>query len=145
MPIQDRSNEFRSCVQSIRSRSIAPPAKQRLLNKRSGVEPEKGEFSAASTGIRKAISATALKLNKLGQREYASRLSYRPKRRPLVLSLSLSMHHILCFWKSMLMRCLPCSCKTQNAFRRQAGGNLCTLSRFFPSASCFLIVLSASI
>ena len=69
MPIQDRSNEFRSCVQSIRSRSNVPPAKQRLLNKRSG-DAEKSEFAVAAKGVSKAVAATALKLNKLGQREY---------------------------------------------------------------------------
>lgn len=75
MPIQDRSNEFRSCVQSIRTRSVGPPAKQKPLKKRDGDGAEKSNFSIASAGIRKAISETALKLNKLGQREFLSNFS----------------------------------------------------------------------
>ncbi|EJD03676.1 integral membrane protein sed5 [Fomitiporia mediterranea MF3/22] len=70
MPIQDRTNEFRACVESIRSRSIAPTRaaeqRQRLLRQR-GKENVKSEFTRMATAIGKDISATALKLNKLAQ------------------------------------------------------------------------------
>ena len=72
MPIQDRTNEFKACVESIRSRSAAPPTKateqrQRLLQRR-GKENAKSEFSRMADAIGKDISATTLKLNKLAQR-----------------------------------------------------------------------------
>ncbi|KAH9486556.1 Integral membrane protein sed5 [Psilocybe cubensis] len=70
MSIQDRTHEFKSCVDSIRSRTAignrASEAKQRLLqaNTKSGA---KGEFSRMASSIGKDISATTIKLNKLGQ------------------------------------------------------------------------------
>ena len=67
MPIQDRSIEFKSCVESIRTRSVAP-SKQRLIHKKSGETGQKSEFMRNSEVIGKAIWATALKLNKLAQR-----------------------------------------------------------------------------
>ncbi|KAL4241640.1 syntaxin family protein [Abortiporus biennis] len=69
MPVQDRTNEFRACVESIRNRSSLPPraaeAKQRLLQNRG--EGRKSEFTLTATAIGKEISSTAIKLNKLAQ------------------------------------------------------------------------------
>jgi syntaxin 5 len=70
-PIQDRTNEFRSCVESIRSRSSLPrgaDAKQRLL--RNGKTTTKSEFSRMASTIGKDISSTTIKLGKLAQRRY---------------------------------------------------------------------------
>ncbi|KAF8215970.1 t-SNARE [Mycena galopus ATCC 62051] len=66
-PIQDRTNEFRSCVESIRSRSSGPrpDAKQRLL--RNGKTPTKTEFTRMASTIGKDISSTTIKLGKLAQ------------------------------------------------------------------------------
>ncbi|KAI5121138.1 hypothetical protein M0805_007136 [Coniferiporia weirii] len=70
MPIQDRTNEFRACVESIRTRSAAPSRtaeqKQRLLqnNARAG---SKSEFARMAGAIGKDISATTVKLGKLAQ------------------------------------------------------------------------------
>ncbi|KAJ6575359.1 t-SNARE [Mycena capillaripes] len=67
-PIQDRTNEFRSCVESIRSRSSLPrgaDAKQRLL--RNGKTPTKSEFTRMASTIGKDISSTTIKLGKLAQ------------------------------------------------------------------------------
>ncbi|KAF9448193.1 t-SNARE [Macrolepiota fuliginosa MF-IS2] len=67
MPVQDRTNEFRACVDSIRNRSATRgiESKQRLLQKdRSST---KSEFSRMASGIGKEISNTTLKLNKLAQ------------------------------------------------------------------------------
>ncbi|KAF4623131.1 hypothetical protein D9613_002166 [Agrocybe pediades] len=78
MSIQDRTYEFKSCVDSIRSRTAlgnrGAEAKQRLLqaNGKSGV---KGEFSRMSASIGKDISNTTIKLNKLAQRNVARALS----------------------------------------------------------------------
>lgn len=76
-PIQDRTNEFRSCVESIRSRSSLPrgaDAKQRLL--RNGKTPTKSEFTRMASTIGKDISSTTIKLGKLAQRRYYSAVSY---------------------------------------------------------------------
>jgi len=65
MPLQDRTNEFLSCVESIRGRSSLPakvPSKQRRENK--------GEFTRMASVIGKDISATTVKLGKLSQREH---------------------------------------------------------------------------
>ncbi|KAI0285448.1 t-SNARE [Russula aff. rugulosa BPL654] len=62
MPLQDRTNEFLSCVESIRSRSSLPtkvPSKQRRDNK--------SEFTRIASVIGKDISATTVKLGKLAQ------------------------------------------------------------------------------
>lgn len=70
-PIQDRTNEFHSCVESIRSRSAYPrgaDAKQRLL--RNGKAPTKSDFSRMASTIGKDISSTTIKLGKLAQRAY---------------------------------------------------------------------------
>ncbi|KAF7339261.1 Integral membrane protein sed5 [Mycena sanguinolenta] len=66
-PLQDRTNEFRSCVESIRSRSAGPraDAKQRLL--RNGKTSTKSEFSRMASTIGKDISSTTIKLGKLAQ------------------------------------------------------------------------------
>lgn len=74
MPIQDRTNEFRACVESIRNRSAAPPGKiteqrQRLLQQHGKENAAKSEFTRMASAIGKEISATTLKLNKLAQRE----------------------------------------------------------------------------
>ncbi|THV07617.1 integral membrane protein sed5 [Dendrothele bispora CBS 962.96] len=69
MPIQDRTNEFRACVDSITSRSSFPnrrgEARQKLLNGKAG--SSKSEFSRMASAIGKDISSTNLKLNKLTQ------------------------------------------------------------------------------
>jgi len=70
MPVQDRTHEFRACVESIRNRSSFPQrgaeAKQRLLP--NGKSPEsKSEFSQIASSIAKDISSTTLKLGKLAQ------------------------------------------------------------------------------
>ena len=76
MPIQDRTNEFRSCVESIRSRSSLPSrsdeAKQRLLNDPSRPQGSKSEFSRMASAIGKDISSTTIKLGKLAQCAYSS-------------------------------------------------------------------------
>lgn len=71
MPIQDRTNEFRSCVESIRNRSSGPrgsEAKQRLLQPNGKPGSSKSEFSRMASAIGKDISSTTLKLSKLAQR-----------------------------------------------------------------------------
>ncbi|OCH94744.1 t-SNARE [Obba rivulosa] len=69
MPVQDRTNEFRACVESIRNRSSFPPrgaeAKQRLLQSRA--EGTKSEFTRMASSIGKDISSTTVKLGKLAQ------------------------------------------------------------------------------
>ncbi|THH06351.1 hypothetical protein EW145_g4150 [Phellinidium pouzarii] len=69
MPIQDRTNEFRACVESIRTRSVASSRmaeqRQRLLHQRR--EGSKSEFTRMASAIGKDISATTLKLGKLAQ------------------------------------------------------------------------------
>lgn len=71
MSIQDRTNEFKSCVDSIRNRSAlgnrAAEAKQRLIQSKA---TNKGEFSRMANSIGKEISSTTIKLNKLGQCTY---------------------------------------------------------------------------
>lgn len=73
MAIQDRTHEFRSCVESIRNRSAVPPraaeAKQKLLQSHSN-GGAKSEFSRMASAIGKDISSTAIKLGKLAQRKY---------------------------------------------------------------------------
>ncbi|KAI0361357.1 t-SNARE [Trametes cingulata] len=69
MPVQDRTNEFRACVESIRNRSSLPSRgaeqKQRLLQaKASG---SKSEFTRMASAIGKDISSTTVKLGKLAQ------------------------------------------------------------------------------
>ncbi|TFK56571.1 t-SNARE [Heliocybe sulcata] len=71
MPVQDRTNEFRSCVESIRSRSSLPSrnaeSKQRLLNGHASKRGDKSEFSRMAAVIGKDISSTTVKLGKLAQ------------------------------------------------------------------------------
>ena len=65
MPLQDRTNEFLSCVESIRGRSSLPakvPSKQRRDNK--------SDFTRMASVIGKDISTTTVKLSKLAQREH---------------------------------------------------------------------------
>lgn len=73
MPTQDRTNEFKACVDSIRSRSSVPTrgseAKQRLLQTNDKASGSKSEFSRMASAIGKDISSTSLKLNKLAQCE----------------------------------------------------------------------------
>jgi syntaxin 5 len=69
MPLQDRTNEFHACVESIRTRSSLPAknsAKQRLLDKQARVD-SKGEFTRMASTIGKDISSTTIKLGKLAQ------------------------------------------------------------------------------
>lgn len=67
---QDRTNEFKACVDSIRNRSALgnrnSESKQRLLQNNTK-SPGKGEFSHMASSIGKDISSTTLKLNKLAQ------------------------------------------------------------------------------
>ncbi|KAF9460137.1 integral membrane protein sed5 [Collybia nuda] len=70
MPIQDRTNEFKSCVESIRSRSSVTrgsESKQRLLQSYGKPSGSKSEFSRMAFAIGKDIASTTLKLNKLAQ------------------------------------------------------------------------------
>lgn len=71
MAIQDRTNEFRTCVDSIRNRSALPAktaeAKQRLLQGHAKGTP-KTEFSRMASAIGKDISSTTIKLGKLAHR-----------------------------------------------------------------------------
>ena len=68
MSVQDRTHEFKSCVDSIRNRTAlgnrGMEAKQRLLQNKSG---QKSEFSRMASSIGKEISSTSIKLNKLAQ------------------------------------------------------------------------------
>lgn len=74
MPAQDRTNEFLSCVESIRNRSSAIPsrgneARQRLISGPDGKRPGgKSEFARMAAGIGKDITGTTAKLAKLAQR-----------------------------------------------------------------------------
>ncbi|EJD52111.1 t-SNARE [Auricularia subglabra TFB-10046 SS5] len=61
MPAQDRTNEFRACVQSIRSRSAAP------RRQRTAPASKRSEFAGMAANIGKDISATTVKLGKLAQ------------------------------------------------------------------------------
>ncbi len=75
MPVQDRTNEFQACVESIRSRTSIPSrslpeVKQRLLQTQDRGESSRSEFSRMAGGIGKEISATSIKLGKLAQCEY---------------------------------------------------------------------------
>jgi len=70
MPVQDRTNEFRACVESIRNRSLLPAraeAKQRLLQTQGRAESSKSEFTRMASAIGKDISSTGIKLGKLAQ------------------------------------------------------------------------------
>lgn len=71
MPVQDRTNEFRACVESIRNRSSIPrkgdESKQRLLQSQGKVPGSKSEFSRMASAIAKDISNTTIKLGKLAQ------------------------------------------------------------------------------
>ena len=75
MPVQDRTNEFQACVDSIRSRSSYPSrggTKDRLLQPANGHAKPKGgaksDFSRMAMAVGKDISSTTLKLQKLAQR-----------------------------------------------------------------------------
>ena len=76
MPVQDRTNEFRACVDSIRNRSSYPARgaeqKQRLLQTNGKAGGSKSEFTRMASAIGKDISSTTVKLGKLAQREYHS-------------------------------------------------------------------------
>ncbi|KAJ4472684.1 t-SNARE [Lentinula lateritia] len=68
MPVQDRTNEFLACVDSIISRTSIPSrrdTKQKLLQ--NGKSVTKSEFSRMASGIGKDISSTNIKLGKLSQ------------------------------------------------------------------------------
>ncbi|KAI0652097.1 t-SNARE [Trametes meyenii] len=69
MPVQDRTNEFQACVESIRSRSSFPSRgaeqKQRLLQAKAG--GSKSDFTRMASAIGKDISSTTIKLGKLAQ------------------------------------------------------------------------------
>ncbi|KAI0275337.1 t-SNARE [Gloeopeniophorella convolvens] len=69
MPTQDRTNEFRACVDSIRNRSSLParhPDKQRLLDGQARPD-NKSEFTHMASAIGRDISSTTVKLGKLAQ------------------------------------------------------------------------------
>jgi len=69
MPVTDRTNEFRACVESIRNRSSIPnrdiQGKQRLQN--GANKPSKSEFARMASAIGKDITNTTMKLDKLAQ------------------------------------------------------------------------------
>jgi len=69
MPVQDRTNEFRACVDSICNRYAmrGTEFKQRLLNKD---RSSKSEFSRMASAIGKNINDTGFKLHKLAQRTF---------------------------------------------------------------------------
>ncbi|KAJ7596586.1 t-SNARE [Mycena floridula] len=69
MPIQDRTNEFRACVESIRNRTSLPSreSNQRLLQASRKAGGGKSEFTRMASNIGKDISSTTLKLGKLAQ------------------------------------------------------------------------------
>ncbi|KAI0066459.1 t-SNARE [Artomyces pyxidatus] len=69
MPVQDRTNEFRACVESIRNRSSLPSrnAESKRLLQSQGRSESKSEFSRMAASIGKDISSTTLKLGKLAQ------------------------------------------------------------------------------
>ncbi|KAF8202991.1 t-SNARE [Pholiota molesta] len=70
MSIQDRTHEFKSCVDSIRNRTALGnrglESKQRLLQGNAKSRP-KSEFSQMASSIGRDISNTSIKLNKLAQ------------------------------------------------------------------------------
>ncbi|KAH8992497.1 t-SNARE [Lactarius akahatsu] len=69
MPVQDRTNEFLACVDSIRNRSSVPVRntdKQRLLDKQARAD-SKSDFTRMASAIGKDISGTTVKLGKLAQ------------------------------------------------------------------------------
>lgn len=72
MPVQDRTNEFRACVESIRNRSTVSSRnaeqKQRLLHAQVKDSP-KSEFTRLASAIAKDINTTTVRLGKLAQRE----------------------------------------------------------------------------
>lgn len=78
MPVQDRTNEFRACVESIRNRSTfsskGAEQKQRLLQTKA--EGSKSEFTRMASSIGKDISSTTVKLGKLAQRESACLIAF---------------------------------------------------------------------
>jgi len=68
MPLQDRTNEFLACVESIRTRSSLPakhPSKH-LFDKQARGD-SKSEFTCMASAIGKDISSTTVKLGKLAQ------------------------------------------------------------------------------
>ncbi|KIY51225.1 t-SNARE [Fistulina hepatica ATCC 64428] len=69
MPIQDRTHEFRSCVDSIRSRSVhgADSVHQRLLQQQNARTSSKSDFSKMASNIAKELNNTNIKLVKLTQ------------------------------------------------------------------------------
>jgi len=72
MPVQDRTFEFKACVESIRNRSAVPSrgaeSKQRLLNgDAKGGKHSKSEFARMASAIGKDISSATIKLGKLAQ------------------------------------------------------------------------------
>jgi syntaxin 5 len=69
MPVQERTNEFLACVESIRNRSSLPARnfdKQRLLDKQARADG-KSEFTRMASAIGNDISNTTVKLGKLAQ------------------------------------------------------------------------------
>jgi syntaxin 5 len=78
MPLQDRTNEFLACVESIRTRSslpLKPPGTQRLLDKQARADG-KSEFTRMANAIGKDISGTTIKLGKLAQCEHPPLLHF---------------------------------------------------------------------
>jgi len=67
MPIQDRTVEFRACVESIQKRSArGSESKQRLVQP-NGKASNKSDFSRMASAIGKDISSTTVKLGRLAQ------------------------------------------------------------------------------
>ncbi|CAE6511496.1 unnamed protein product [Rhizoctonia solani] len=63
MPVQDRTVEFRTCVESIRNRTAGPNRSRQLAKPGSS----KSEFARMAGGIGKDIAACSFKLDKLAQ------------------------------------------------------------------------------
>jgi syntaxin 5 len=69
MPVQDRTTEFKACVESIRNRSSLPKGaeqKQRLLQSQAK-DTSRSEFSRLASAIAKDINGTTIRLGKLAQ------------------------------------------------------------------------------
>jgi hypothetical protein len=74
MPVQDRTNEFLACVDSIRNRSTLPA---RNTDKQQSRADGKSEFTRMASAIGKDIGGTTVKLGKLAQCVFSYPLSSR--------------------------------------------------------------------
>jgi syntaxin 5 len=70
MPLQDRTNEFHACVESIRNRTTSRYEPKQKLLPNGSASKEKGEFTRMASGIGKDLVETTRKLSKLAQCEF---------------------------------------------------------------------------